>query len=412
MRDIKLVENEIYKQLGLSLESISVVNLVDFIIEYAYTSHSSDVHIHPGGDGVRIRFRVDGLLRDVFPKEKISTDLHHEIVSRIKVISGLRTDEHSLPQDGRFRVKLEGTEEVDVRVSIMPTYYGENAVMRILAETRGFTLKDLGFGPKDLAKVEHAIRKPYGMILAAGPTSSGKTTTLYTMLKELNKPESSIITIEDPIEYSLEGTTQIQVDDKTGLTFASGLRSILRQDPNTVMVGEIRDEETAAIAVNAALTGHLVLSTLHTNNAATTFPRLMDMGVQPFLVASTVNIAVGQRLVRQVCENCKKSRVLNSTETESLAEIFPKDEVMKNKKFYQGEGCEKCNGTGYEGRLGIREVLEVTNDIRELIMKRASSQEIEEAAVKAGMTTMLVDGFQKAAKGLTTIEEVLRIIHE
>jgi len=388
------------------------VNLVDFIIEYAYTSRSSDVHIQPEGEAVRIRFRVDGLLRDVFPGEKISKELHHEMISRIKVISGLRTDEHSMPQDGRFRVKLESAEEVDVRVSIMPTYYGENAVMRILAETRGFALKDIGFGAKDLVKVEHAIKKPYGMVLASGPTSSGKTTTLYTMLKELDKPETSIITIEDPIEYSLAGTTQIQVEDKTGLTFASGLRSILRQDPNVVMVGEIRDEETAAIAVNAALTGHLVLSTLHTNDAATAFPRLIDMGVQPFLVASTVNIAVGQRLVRSICSNCKKERVLTLAEISSLAEIFPKDAVMKAKTFYQGTGCEVCSGSGYEGRLGIREVLEVTDEIRGLIMERASSQKIEAAAVRAGMTTMLIDGIQKAAKGLTTIEEVLRIIHE
>jgi len=412
MRDIKVVKAEIDKQLGLSADSISVVSLVDLFIEYAYSSNASDVHVHPAADGVRVRFRIDGLLRDVFPKEKITKDLHQELISRIKVISGLRTDEHSLPQDGRFRVKLANAEEVDVRVSIMPTYHGENAVMRILAESRGFDVKSLGFSPKDEEKVRHAIRKPYGMILAAGPTSSGKTTTLYTFLKELNHPESSIITIEDPLEYSLEGTTQIQVDDKTGLTFASGLRSILRQDPNTVMVGEIRDEETAAIAVNAALTGHLVLSTLHTNDSATTFPRLIDMGVQPFLVASTVNIAVGQRLVRKICEFCKAERVLTDAEVVSLAEIFPKDTLLKTKKFFKGEGCDKCSGTGYEGRVGIREVLEVTNDIRQLILRRASSQEIAEAAVKAGMTTMLMDGIQKAAKGMTTIEEVLRIIHE
>lgn len=412
MRDIKLVKGAIEKQLSLPAEEISVINLVDLFVEYAYASHASDVHIHPEAEGVRIRFRVDGLLRDVFPKEKIPLDLQHEIISRIKVISGLRTDEHSIPQDGRFKVKLEDIGEVDVRVSIMPTYYGENAVMRILAESRAYMLKDLGFVPKDLVKVERAIRKPYGMILASGPTSSGKTTTLYTILKELNNPDFSIITIEDPIEYSLAGTTQIQVDDQTGLTFASGLRSILRQDPNIIMVGEIRDEETAAIAVNAALTGHLVLSTLHTNDAATTFPRLMDMGVQPFLVASTVNIAVGQRLVRQICQSCKKERILTESEIASLAEIFPEDKLVKSKKFYMGKGCDKCNNSGYEGRLGIREVLEVSNDIRQLIMRRANSQEIAAAAVKAGMTTMLIDGIEKAARGLTTIEEVLRIIHE
>ncbi|MEK7212459.1 MAG: GspE/PulE family protein, partial [Patescibacteria group bacterium] len=264
---------------------------------------------------------------------------------------------------------------------------------------------------KDLERVEEALKKPYGMILANGPTGSGKTTTLYTMLKILNKPEVSIITIEDPIEYSLAGTTQIPVISGIGLTFATGLRSILRQDPNIIMVGEIRDQETAGIAVNAALTGHLVLSTLHTNDAATTFPRLIDMGVPPFLVASTINIAMGQRLVRMICQGCKKEVMLTSAEVNSLRELIP--EVSEKKRvFYSGTGCARCNGTGYQGRIGVREVLAINEGIRELIMSRATATQIKEAAIKDGMTTMIRDGLEKAMNGLTTLAEVLRIIHE
>ena len=411
MRDIKSITLAINDQLAQPEENISVVALLDLLVEYAYVIKASDVHIHPEEDGVRIRFRIDGLLRDVVEKEKISKELHQELISRIKVISGLRTDEHLAPQDGRFKGKIEGFGDVDVRVSIMPTYYGENSVMRVLAETQSFNLKDLGFLPPDLKRVEKAVKKPYGMILANGPTGSGKTTTLYTILKQLNKTDASIITIEDPIEYSLPGTTQIQVNAQTGLTFATGLRSILRQDPNIVMVGEIRDAETAGIAVNAALTGHLVLSTLHTNDSPTTFPRLIDMGVPPFLVASTLNIAMGQRLVRKVCEKCKKERVLTASEVKSLGELVPNMEKY-GKIFYAGEGCDACAGTGYAGRIGIREVLEISNEIRQLIMDRASAQDIKEAAVKGGMTTMLEDGIAKAAQGITTVEEVLRIIHE
>jgi type II secretory ATPase GspE/PulE/Tfp pilus assembly ATPase PilB-like protein len=411
MRDIKSLKTEIQRQVTLPLERVSVVKLVDLLVEFAYIARASDIHIHPEEDGVRVRYRIDGLLRDLSDKERIDRTLHQEIISRIKVMSGLRTDEHMAPQDGRFRVNLPEVGDVDVRVSILPTYYGENAVMRVLAESHTYDLKSLGFSDADLGRVEYAIKKPYGMILANGPTGSGKTTTLYTILKQLNDPVTSIITIEDPIEYSLSGTTQIQVNAATGLTFGAGLRSILRQDPNIVMVGEIRDEETAGIAVNAALTGHLVLSTLHTNDSATTFPRLMDMGVPSFLVASTVNVAMGQRLVRKLCEKCKKVRKLSNAEVKSLSEVIPDEEVV-GKTFYRGDGCPNCGNTGYLGRLGIREVLEINSEVRALIMQRASAQEIKDAAVRNGMTTMLVDGVRKAAGGLTTIEEVLRIIHE
>ena len=423
MRDIESLKRTVEELLSKSIESISVIDFVNTIVEYAFVAKASDVHLEPGEDGARIRFRIDGILRDVVEQGHVSPSLHHEVISRIKVMSGLRTDAHFLPQDGRFRVRLADDGELDVRVSIAPTYHGENAVMRVLVATQAFSLDDLGFWPEDLEKVRRAIRKPYGMILANGPTGSGKTTTLYTILKELNKPDISVITIEDPIEYSLGGTTQIQTDTQTGLTFANGLRSILRQDPNIIMVGEIRDEETANIAVNAALTGHLVLSTLHTNDAATTFPRLIDMGVPPFLVTSTVNIAMGQRLVRKLCPVCRVPRVLTIPELESLSESFSEgndpspDEIdyvqkLKEKTFYSAAGCDQCDSSGYNGRIGIREVLEVSPTIRQLIVARASAQDIKIAAMKEGMMTMFADGIKKASEGLTTIEEILRIIHE
>ncbi|MCL5733608.1 MAG: GspE/PulE family protein [Patescibacteria group bacterium] len=410
MLDIQSVRSEIKKQLAKPISDISIVALVDLIVEYAYIARASDVHIEPAAGKVTIRFRIDGVLRDIFSDDKFSKALQQEIISRIKVLSGLRTDEHSVPQDGKFKAKVEGSEDIDIRVSIMPTYYGENAVLRLLVETQNFNLEDLGFSPDDLEKVERAIKKPYGMILANGPTGSGKSTTLYTILKKLNIPGVSIITIEDPIEYSLEGATQIQVNPQAGLVFASGLRSILRQDPNIIMVGEIRDQETASISVNAALTGHLLLSTLHTNDSATTFPRLIDMGVPPFLVASTINVAMSQRLVRRICPFCKAERLLSKVELNSLSEIVP--EISSADKFYVGKGCAKCDNSGYQGRIGIREVLEVNDEIRKLIMVRASAAEIKEAAVKNGMTTMIKDGIKKSMRGETTIDEILRVVYE
>lgn len=412
MRDIKALKLVIEKQLIQPLEKVSIINLVDLFIEYAYTSRASDIHIEPGSERLRVRFRIDGVMHDIFENIAISKEIQEEIVSRVKVLSGLRTDEHNLPQDGRFKVKIEGFGSIDVRVSIVPTYYGENVVMRILAETQTFTLEDLGFSKQDLERVKKAIRKPYGMILANGPTGSGKTTTLYTIMKKLNVPEVGLVTIEDPVEYSLEGATQIQVNPHVGLTFANGLRSILRQDPNVIMVGEIRDQETAGIAVNAALTGHLLLSTLHTNDAATTFPRLLDMGIPPFLVASTVNVVMGQRLVRTLCGSCKLERKLTAEEFKSASELIPDLKGTSDKSFYAGKGCAKCEQTGYQGRIGIREVLEVNEDIRLLIMNRASAAQIKEAAVKNGMATMLQDGFAKAREGITSLEEIIRIIHE
>lgn len=390
---------------------ISIIRLVDCLIEQAQRGRASDIHIVPLPQGVRVRLRIDGVLQEayVFPKE-----IHGEVISRIKVIAGLRTDEHQATQDGRFRLVFPGTEEyVDIRVSIAPTYHGENVVMRLLSDkAENYTLDMLGFSESDKNKILKAIKKPNGMILATGPTGSGKTTTLYTLIKMLNNPEVSIVTLEDPIEYAVSQIQQIQVNHRTGLTFAAGLRSLLRQDPDVIMVGEIRDPETASIAVNTALTGHLLLSTLHTNDAATTLPRLMEMGVAPYLVSSTVNIAVGQRLVRQICEKCKEEVPVSENLKASLSSLPLSIPFSPEQKIYKGKGCESCANSGYHGRLCINEVLVADPEVREALLRNASAVELKKIAVKNGMTTMLDDGFEKVKKGLTTIEEVLRVVHE
>lgn len=366
----------------------SIIDLVDALVHEAHTLRASDIHIEPSEKGVMVRLRIDGVLQEKFVLDK---NIHSEVISRIKVLTGLRTDEHQTAQDGRFRMTLPSGEPVDVRVSITPTYWGENAVLRLLADkAEEFSLASLGFSASDQEKLLRAIRRPHGMILSTGPTGSGKTTTLYTLIKMLNQKEVSIVTIEDPIEYAVSGVTQIQINPRTGLSFAQGLRSILRQDPNIIMVGEIRDAETAGIAVNTALTGHLLLSTLHTSDAATTLPRLLDMGIDPYLVASTVNVAIGQRLVRKICEGCKEPY----------------------EKFYQGRGCRACEGVGYHGRIGVNEVLVVDSEIRDAIVRKASASAIKEIAIKNGMTAMYEDGLAKARAGLTTISEVLRTINE
>ncbi len=404
--DMTVIEAEVQKHPPFR----SIIKIVDALVAQAFFARSSDIHLDPEEKKLRVRFRIDGVLHDIysFPKE-----LHQEIITRIKVLAAMRTDEHQAAQDGRMRIAIPDSPPVDVRVSITPTYFGENCVMRLLiSRADDFTLKDLGFSPHNLAIIAKAMKKPYGLMLATGPTGSGKTTTLYMILKELNKPEISIITIEDPIEYSLPGVDQIQVNAKTGLTFANGLRSILRQDPNTVMVGEIRDGETASIAVNAAMTGHLVLSTLHTNDAPTTLPRLLDLGVEPFLIASTLNIAIGQRLVRTICTDCKVKKELTDVELKTLTEAFPAELLQNNRAFYRGEGCKRCSSSGYRGRVGIHEVLEINEELRVMIMRRANADEMRAAAIKQGMITMTVDGFNKAVAGLTTLEEVLRVFHE
>ena len=302
---------------------------------------------------------------------------------------------------------------MDVRVSIAPTYYGENAVLRLLAErAENFTLESLGFSKTNQEKILKALKKPYGMILATGPTGSGKTTTLYTILKMLNTPEVSIITIEDPIEYAIEGIEQIQVNPRTGLSFAHGLRAILRQDPNIIMVGEIRDHETAGIAINVALTGHLLLSTLHTNDPATTLPRLLDMKIESYLVASTVNVVIGQRLVRKICEHCKTAEKITDAQIKSFDEFLTPADLKNLKVLYSGKGCEACNFTGFLGRIPLHEVLVVNEKIKEAILQKTTCTEINILAKEGGMVSMLEDGMDKVLKGMTTIEEVLRIRHE
>jgi len=388
----------------------SIIDLVDKIITHAAEIRASDVHIDPAEKEVRVRLRVDGVLHQslVMPKE-----VHDEIISRIKVLARLRTDEHQAAQDGRFRTHLNETTPIDIRVSIAPTYHGENAVLRLLTDKEEqFTLEALGFTEEDQEKLTHAMKKPTGMILSTGPTGSGKTTTLYTALKMLNTEDVSIITIEDPIEYAIDGIEQIQVNPLAGLTFANGLRSILRQDPDIIMVGEIRDNETARIGVNTALTGHLLLSTLHTNDSATTLPRLLDMGIEPYLIASTVNVVIGQRLVRRICENCKKERGMTEAERERLLELMPHLVVDPDHSLFEGEGCDKCGGTGYKGRVCVNEVLEVDDDIRDAVLRKVSSSDIRKIAIRNGMTTMLADGMYKARGGVTTIEEVLRVVTE
>jgi len=388
---------------------IPMSKIVDLLVNYAAEDKASDIHIEPQEKNSLVRFRIDGILHDVLLLPK---SLHDQIITRIKILSRLRTDEHLSPQDGKMRIALE-EEEIDIRVSILPVTEGEKVVLRLLSSKfRKFSLVDLGMNEKDLKKVKDAYSKSYGMILSTGPTGSGKTTSIYAIVKLLNTREKNITTIEDPAEYRIKGVNQISVNVKTNLTFANGLRSILRQDPNIIFVGEIRDSETAGIAVNASLTGHLVLSTLHTNDAATALPRLIDMNVEPFLVASTINVIIAQRLVRKICEICKATRTIAKEELlknlppEAINNYIGDKDVVT---IYQGAGCKICHATGYSGRIGVFEVLEVTKSIRDLITKRNDADVISQKAIEEGMTTMLDDGLGKIFKGLTTIEEVLRV---
>ncbi|MFA5828810.1 MAG: GspE/PulE family protein [Candidatus Shapirobacteria bacterium] len=389
-----------------------VEKIVDLLIETAYQEKASDIHIEPQEKNAIIRFRIDGSLNDVLTVPKI---LHDRLITRIKVMSSLRTDEHLSAQDGK--IKFHSKEiYFDLRVSIIPIVDGEKVVMRLLTSNIGaFGLADLGMSEKDMEKVKRAFTKSYGMFLSTGPTGSGKTSSIYSILKILNAREKNITTIEDPVEYRIKGANQIQVNNRTNLTFANGLRSILRQDPNIIFVGEIRDNETAGIAINASLTGHLVLSTLHTNTAAAAIARLIDMEVEPFLVASTVSVIVGQRLVRRICDKCRVSFTITRAE---LLKYLSEDMITKHYipvgkakeiRVYKGKGCKFCHNTGYVGRIGIFEVLEVTKKIRELIGHHADTDEILEAAKKEGFNSMQDDGLDKITKGFTTIEEVLRV---
>lgn len=392
-----------------SQEDAPIAKMVDMLITYAYRDKASDIHIEPEEKNLLVRFRIDGILHDVLYLDK---KLQERIITRIKILSRLRTDEHLSAQDGKIRMIVDD-DNLDLRVSVLPIAEGEKVVMRLLSSHfRQFSLLDLGMTETDLKKVNAAINKSFGMILSTGPTGSGKTTSIYSILKILNTREKNITTIEDPIEYRIKGVNQIQVNVKTDLTFANGLRSILRQDPNIIFVGEIRDNETAGIAVNAALTGHLVVSTLHTNDAATALPRLIDMKVEPFLVASTVNVIIAQRLVRKICDSCKGEVVWNRAD---LQKNIPEQTItsffgnLPTVKVYAGKGCKICHQTGYKGRIGIFEVLEITEKIRKLITEKNDSDVILKQAIMEGMTTMQEDGLSKVAKGLTTFEEVLRV---
>ncbi len=393
-----------------AVSEVPIAKIVDTLINYAYQDRASDIHIEPEEKDSLVRFRIDGILHDVLLLPK---SLHDQIITRIKILSRLRTDEHLSPQDGKMRLTILDKEDLDIRVSVLPIADGEKAALRLLASRfQTFSFITLGMADKDLKKVQNSYRRSYGMILSTGPTGSGKTTSIYAIIKILNVREKNITTIEDPVEYRIKGVNQINVNTKTNLTFANGLRSILRQDPNIIFVGEIRDSETAGIAVNASLTGHLVVSTLHTNDAATALPRLLDMNVEPFLVASTVNVIVAQRLVRKICDMCRATRQITEDE---LIKNLSRETVTKhfgNRKnilVYQGNGCKVCHSTGYSGRIGVFEVLEVTKTIRDLIIKRSDSDIIAMKAIQEGMTTMLDDGLEKVVRGITTIEEVLRV---
>ncbi|MBT3230374.1 type II/IV secretion system protein [Candidatus Uhrbacteria bacterium] len=390
-----------------------VIEFMDALMLYANQNRASDVHLEPKREGMAIvRLRVDGMLRDEF---EIPYSLHSQSVARLKIMTNMRSDEHRAPQDGRFSFKTQ-VETVDVRASIIATVYGEKVVLRLLSgATHGLTLEDLGFSETDLQRLRAQIKKPWGMILATGPTGSGKTTSIYAVLEELNRREVNISTIEDPVEFKLGDVNQSQVDRPAEFTFATGLRSLLRQDPDIIMVGEIRDKETAKIAVNAALTGHKMLSTLHTNDAPTTIPRLMDMGVEPYLVASTFNCAVGQRLMRRVCEKCAKEISLTKAEAvKKLPEATVKL-VFKDKdsiEIMEAVGCEACGKSGYHGRIGIYEVLVNTLEMQSLIAQRAESTVIREKAIQQGMTTMEEDGARKLLQKVSTLDEFMRVLHE
>ncbi|MEY4744548.1 MAG: hypothetical protein RL272_493, partial [Candidatus Parcubacteria bacterium] len=382
--------------------------ILEEVFADAVSHHASDVHFEPHGPEVLIRFRIDGILREA---GKIPREHYDNILNRIKVKANLRIDEHSTTQDGAIRYE-HGAASVDMRVSVAPTVEGETIVIRLLSEyIRSFSMADLGLSGKDQAALEDAAKRPFGMILVAGPTGSGKTTTLYSIVKILNRPDRNVMTIEDPVEYKIKGVNQIQVNAKAGLTFANGLRSIVRQDPNVILVGEIRDTETAEIAVNAALTGHLLLSTVHANDASTVIPRLLDMGVEPFLLASTLEVIVAQRLVRSICGTCRVSAEVGHDELASRhSKAAPYFKSKKKKSvLFSGKGCSACAGSGYQGRVGIYEIVRATPEIREIILKNPSAQQVWTLARKQGSRSLFEDGIGKALLGVTTIEEVERV---
>ncbi len=413
LREVQSVRQEEVTDAGPEvIREAPVSNIVNQLLEYAIKTRASDIHIEPQEDHTRVRYRVDGILQE---KILLPKGVHDALISRIKILSVLKIDEKRLPQDGRFTYTY-GQNEVDLRISTVPTVFGEKVVMRLLPKSSGApTFLELGLRGVSLKALEGQLLRTHGIILVCGPTGSGKTTTLYSVLSKISTTKVNAVTIEDPVEYQIHGVNQVQVNPGVGLTFASALRSFLRQDPNIIMVGEVRDTETADLAIQAALTGHQVFSTVHTNSAAGAPPRLLDMGVEPFLLTSALNASVGQRVVRKICPHCKvefnASPEVASAIKQVLGRLMPSNQVAIM-KLYRGQGCGHCGHTGYLGRVGIFEVLVQTDQINKLILERASSGAIEEAAIGNGMITMKEDGYLKVLEGVTTLEEVLRVAQD
>jgi type IV pilus assembly protein PilB len=396
---------------GVVREEASIAKIVSYLLEYAVKMRASDIHIEPQEARTRVRYRIDGILHE---KLVLPSRVHEALISRIKILSDMKIDEKRIPQDGRFSFTV-GDEEIDLRVSSLPTVFGEKIVMRLLKKaSKALTLQELGLRGNALKALENSVLRPHGIILICGPTGSGKTTTLYSLLTKISSVKVNIVTLEDPVEYQIAGVNQVQINPQAGLTFASGLRSLLRQDPNIIMVGEIRDSETAELAIQAALTGHLVFSTLHTNDAAGALPRLLDMGAEPFLLASSMTAIVAQRVARRICDNCKTEYQPPPEAVRDIQNVL--GDLLHKKpeeiKLYKGKSCSVCNDTGYSGRIGIFEVISITDKLGKMILERQPATAIEEQAVGEGMITMKQDGFMKALEGVTTIEEILRVAED
>lgn len=409
LKETKTVDST---QIAQIIKEAPIAKIVSTILEFAVNSRASDVHIEPQEDRVRVRYRIDGILYD---KLSLPKSLQEAVVSRIKILSEMKIDEHRIPQDGRFNFRF-GDNEVDLRISVIPAVNGEKIVMRLLRKSGGIpTLSELGLNGISLKRLETSILRPHGIIMVCGPTGSGKTTTLYAILARLNTTRVNIMSLEDPVEYRITGVNQVQINPPVGLTFAGGLRSFLRQDPNIILVGEIRDTETSDLAMQAALTGHLVFSTIHTSDAAGVLPRMLDLGAESFLLASTMTAVLGQRIVRKICPNCKESYILPSQLKEEIKSVLGALFVEKSAgeiKVFKGKGCSECGNTGYFGRVGIFEVLVVSEKIAHLILEHSDSTGIEKQSILEGMITMKQDGYLKVLQGITTIEEVIRVAQE
>ncbi len=399
------------KKIAEIIKEAPIAKIVSTILEYAVTSRASDVHIEPQEDRIRVRYRIDGILYD---RLSLPKNVQEAVISRIKILSEMKIDEHRTPQDGRFNFKV-ADKEVDLRISVLPTTFGEKIVMRLLRKSGGIpTLQELGLMGSSLKNLETAILRPHGIIIVCGPTGSGKTTTLYSVLSKLNTTRVNIVTLEDPVEYQMPGINQVQINPAVGLTFATGLRAFLRQDPNIILVGEIRDSETTELAIQAALTGHLVFSTLHTSNASGALPRLIDLGAERFLLSSTLNAVLAQRIVRKICLSCKEEYIplpqIIQEIKKALGNLFPV--TGESVKLYKGKGCDDCAGSGYLGRIGIFETLPVSEKMSTLILQNADSNSIEKEAISEGMIVLKQDGYLKVLQGITTVEEVLRVAQE